>query len=143
MRCASCGVESLPGKNFCHACGAPASVTCRACGAQLDPSFRFCPDCGQQVGAVHEAPPPVVSGPLTRLSRHMPNELAREIRSTRAAIEGERKQVTVLFCDLAGSTAIAEQLDPEEYHELLERYLELAFAEIYRFEGVVNQIAGD
>ena len=49
----------------------------------------------------------------------------------------------MLFCDLVGSTAIAERLDPEEYRELLEQYLELAFREIYRFEGIVNQLAGD
>jgi len=57
--------------------------------------------------------------------------------------EGERRYVTVLFCDLVGSTALAERLDPEEFHELLETYLGVAFPAIYRFEGVVNQLAGD
>ena len=56
---------------------------------------------------------------------------------------GERKRATVLFCDLLGSTAIAEELDPEEYRELLESYLELVFEEVYRLEGVVNQLSGD
>ena len=69
--------------------------------------------------------------------------MAQKIRASRRAIEGERKQVTVLFCDLAGSTAIAGGLDPEEYHELLEQYVALAMHEIYRFEGIVNQLAGD
>jgi len=73
----------------------------------------------------------------------VPEELAEKIRASRGTIVGERKQVTVLFCDLAGSTALAERLDPEEYHDLLERYLELAYREIYRFEGIVNQMAGD
>src|SRR5439155_166374 len=80
---------------------------------------------------------------LARLSRHIPETLAAKIRTAQHTIAGERKQVTVLFCDLAGSTAIAERLDPEEYHDLLDEYLELAFREIYRFEGIVNQIAGD
>lgn len=73
----------------------------------------------------------------------VPEELAEKIRATRSSIAGERKQVTVLFCDLAGSTALAERMDPEEYHDLLERYLEIAFREIYRFEGIINQLAGD
>ena len=72
----------------------------------------------------------------------MPEGLAQKIRAS-GVIEGERKQVTVVFCDLVGSTAIAERLDPEEYHDLLEQYLEIAFREIYRFEGIVNQLAGD
>jgi class 3 adenylate cyclase/tetratricopeptide (TPR) repeat protein len=66
-----------------------------------------------------------------------------DIRAARGAIEGERQLVTVVFCDLVGSTAIAERLDPEDYHDLLDEYLELAFAEIYRLDGMVNQLAGD
>ena len=145
MRCAACGTELLPGKRFCHACGARAPLVCAGCGASVSAEFRFCPDCGLAVAAdgVHDAAPPPVDDPLARLSRRMPEGLARKIRSVGDAIEGERKQVTVLFCDLAGSTAIAERLDPEEYRALLEQYLELAFRDIYRFEGIVNHIAGD
>jgi len=73
----------------------------------------------------------------------MPEALAQKILASKDAIEGERKLVTVMFCDLVGSTAIAERLDPEDYHDLLEQYLALAFREIYRFEGIVNQLAGD
>src|SRR5207247_11399712 len=80
--------------------------------------------------------------PTRRTSRDTTEGLADKIRSAQT-IAGERQQVTVLFCDLAGSTAIAERLDPEEYHDLLDEYLELAFREIYRVEGIVNQIAGD
>src|SRR3990172_8981862 len=145
MRCGACGTELLPGKRFCHACGARAPLVCAGCGASVSAEFRFCPDCGLAVAAdgVHDAAPPPVDDPLARLSRRMPEGLARKIRSLGDAIEGERKQVTVLFCDLAGSTTIAERLDPEEYRALLEQYLELAFRDIYRFEGIVNNIAGD
>jgi class 3 adenylate cyclase/tetratricopeptide (TPR) repeat protein len=65
------------------------------------------------------------------------------MRAATAPIDGERKQVTVLFCDLVGSTAIAERLDPEEYRELIDAYLAIAFREIARFEGTVNRLAGD
>jgi class 3 adenylate cyclase len=114
MRCARCGTELIPGKKFCHACGERAGRVCPRCEGAVEVSFRFCPECG--TGLEPEAA---------------------------VAIPGERKRVTVLFCDLAGSTAVAETLDPEEYRELLDRYLELAFAEIRRFEGIVNQLAGD
>ncbi|UCE85348.1 MAG: AAA family ATPase [Deltaproteobacteria bacterium] len=152
MRCGECGTERIPGKSFCHACGARAALRCTACGGAVEAQFRFCPDCGQALAA-----PPGASGPaadpshpgspapedrLTRLSRHIPESLARKLRVS-GTDAGERKRVTVLFCDLVGSTAIAEALDPEEYRELLERYLEVTFAEIYRFEGIVNQLAGD
>src|SRR5207244_5962588 len=79
----------------------------------------------------------------TRAEPVMPETLAHKIRAAQAAIAGERKQVTVLFCDLAGSTAIAERLDPEEYHDVLDDYLALAFREIYRLEGIVTYSAGD
>lgn len=141
MHCVKCGTELLPGKQFCHACGARAPVTCSSCGASVDAAFKFCPDCGAALADAAAAPRP--SRPPAPASPTVPEELAAKIRATGSAIAGERKQVTVLFCDLAGSTAMAERLDPEEYHDLLDRYLELAFREIYRFEGIVNQIAGD
>ncbi len=117
--------------------------TCGNCGASVDPGFRFCPDCGYAVGPEAGQSPRAADDALTRLSGNMPDGMAQKIRASRGMIEGERKQVTVLFCDLVGSTAVAERLDPEEYHELLEQYLALAFREVYRFEGIVNQLAGD
>lgn len=160
MRCTNCNTELIPGKRFCHNCGARAVATCANCGARVDPSFRFCPDCGsrmavdasevrteagqkEQSDSVRKSEPAPTNGQLARLSRHIPEGLAQKIRSSTGASAGERKLVTVLFCDLVGSTSMAEQLDPEEYHDLLEQYLELAFREIYRFEGIVNQLAGD
>src|SRR5689334_14768869 len=143
MRCAQCGTELIVGKKFCHACGTRVALECPACGANVAPDFRFCPDCGRDLASgVHEIPPPVAD-PLVRLSQSMPEGLARKIRAAQPSIEGERKQVTVLFCDLVGSTAIAEGLDPEEYGDLLDEYLALAFREIYRVEGIVNTLAGD
>jgi len=143
MRCTNCGTDLIAGKQFCHVCGARAPQACPNCGATVQPGFRFCPDCGFQIGTPGEAPGPSADPPAPRLEPHIPEDLAQKIRATRDVVAGERKLVTVLFCDLAGSTAMAERLDPEEYHDLLEQYVELAFREIYRFEGIVNQMAGD
>jgi class 3 adenylate cyclase len=143
MQCGSCGAPLLPGKQFCHACGAPAERQCGNCGVVLKDGFRFCPDCGAPVeqpgGGVAETPTPAIE----RFADNMPAAMAEKILASRSTIAGERKVVTVLFCDLADSTAVASRLDPEEYRELLDRYLELAIREIYRFEGIVNQLAGD
>src|SRR5262245_12700004 len=144
MRCASCGTELIPGKRFCHACGARATSQCPACGASVTAEFRFCPDCGVELASagVHDVPP-ATDDRLARMAGQIPEGLAHKIRAAQETIAGERKQVTVLFCDLAGSTAIAERLDPEEYAELLDQYLELSFREIYRLEGIVTYSAGD
>ena len=150
MNCASCGATLLPGKRFCHVCGAGAGPACPHCGTSVQPGFAFCPDCGGGLETAAEGaseprpsaaqPPPEPVGaqsPVPDLRSDAP-PVAHP-----AAIAGERKQVTVLFCDLAGSTAIAENMDPEHYRDLLDRYLELAIREIDRMGGMVNQLAGD
>jgi len=155
VQCVKCGTELIAGKKFCHNCGTRAVVACPNCGAAVDPDFRFCPDCGYQVAAdVPDATPAVGTGitqetsagpndRLARLPSLIPAELAQKILDSKGAVVGARKLVTVLFCDLVGSTAIAEKLDPEEYRDLLAQYLEVAFREVYKYEGIVNQLAGD
>jgi class 3 adenylate cyclase len=140
MQCTNCGSEILAGKQFCHACGQRVTPACSNCGATVEPGFRYCPDCGAPVVAASTSPP---SEPGNGGAARRPEEIAPDGRANKEAIEGERKHVTVLFCDLAGSTAIAARLDPEEYHDLLTQYVELAIEVIYRFEGIVNQLAGD
>jgi double zinc ribbon protein len=166
MRCSRCSAELLAGKKFCVQCGAAAQVSCAHCGATIEPGWRFCPDCGREVDAPAAAPVTLMMAPAAPepprtpaaalpaalpvapvaadagrplLSRQVPEGVTERLR----AAGGERKRATVFFCDLVGSTAIAERLDPEEYRELLDQYLELVLGEIYRFEGIVNQLAGD
>jgi hypothetical protein len=74
---------------------------------------------------------------------YTPPHLAEKILTTRSALEGERKQVTVFFCDLANSTALAERLGPEAMHTLLNQFFELALSEVHRYEGTINQFLGD
>jgi class 3 adenylate cyclase/tetratricopeptide (TPR) repeat protein len=102
-----------------------------------------------------EAPPPSpplstsepTASPLLEHKReplsYTPKHLAEKILTYRSALEGERKQVTVLFCDLANSTPIAERIGPEAMHTLLHRFFELALNEVHRYEGTINQFLGD
>jgi class 3 adenylate cyclase len=86
------------------------------------------------------APPPTTERePLS----YTPKHLAEKILTSRSALEGERKQVTVLFCDLANSTPIAERLGPENMHTLLNQFFELALRQVHRYEGTINQFLGD
>lgn len=143
MACPNCGADLIPGKPFCHACGQATALPCPSCGAPTRPEFRFCPDCGFSLrgdAPRAEAPePPPPGAEFEDLARALSySEAPAQIPSA-----AERKQVTVLFCDLVGSTSIAERLDPEEYRDLLDGYLQLALDGIHRMEGIVNQLAGD
>jgi class 3 adenylate cyclase/tetratricopeptide (TPR) repeat protein len=146
MRCTACAAELIEGKAFCHACGTPVPRACGRCGAQVQPGFRFCPDCGAALEPEPPAAPPQPDPPATtpaQVLSTMPEGLADKLRALGGTLAGERKQVTVLFCDLAGSTAVADGLDPEVYREVLDQYVALALHEVYRFEGIVNQLSGD
>src|SRR5206468_2397941 len=112
----------------------------------------FCLACGRPVGATATEPSadltPVAAAtePVTRLvapEAYTPRHLAERILTSRAALEGERKLVTVLFCDLTGSTALAERLGAEAMHALLTRFFDLAVGEVHRYEGTINQFLGD
>jgi class 3 adenylate cyclase len=139
MKCPRCQAENPPESNFCLGCGTRLSATCSACGVDLPAESRFCNKCGAPVsaepaGSARLAPSP---GPYT------PKHLADRILTTRAALEGERKQVTVLFCDVIDSTRLAEELDPEVMHEVMDRALRLMAEAVHRYEGTVNQFLGD
>src|SRR5262249_3030034 len=77
------------------------------------------------------------------VASYTPRHLAEKILTSRSALEGERRQVTVLFADVAGFTRMAEKLDPEEVHRIMDRFFEIITAEVHRFEGTVNQYTGD
>ena len=107
MQCRQCQQENPPQAKFCLACGVRLILACSACGTELPAGARFCLACGQPV----QAPDTVQSRPAAPVA-YTPKHLAEKILTSRSALEGERKQVTVLFCDLANSTALAERLGP-------------------------------
>src|SRR5438445_267969 len=144
MRCPACRTENRPGVRFCEECGATLDVVCPACGAGVPTGKKFCGACGAPLAAAAAPPAPAVASPRFESPRaYTPAHLAARILKDRAALSGERKQVSVLFADVSGFTSISERLDPEEVHGLINRAFELMLPEIHRYEGTVNQFLGD
>jgi class 3 adenylate cyclase/tetratricopeptide (TPR) repeat protein len=146
MHCPQCQSENPAGMKFCGQCGAKLAAVCPKCATENPPGFKFCGECGTPLGAPkaeEPAPPPSAESRSAPVQSYTPPHLAAQVLQSRSALEGERKQVTVLFCDLVGSTAIAERLGPETMHLLLNRFFELALSEVHRYEGTINQFLGD
>ena len=131
---------------FCGQCGSKLAAVCPQCGAEPPPGFKFCGECGSSLAAPERPSaedPGEPQRPAPARQAYTPPHLAEQILQTKAALEGERKQVTVLFCDLVGSTSLADRLGPETMHLLLNRFFELALGEVHHYEGTVNQFLGD
>src|SRR5262245_29083330 len=137
MRCSSCGSENRGGRKFCAECGATLTLACAACGARNQPGERFCGECGDPLTASAKKSTPRDPRSYT------PKHLAEKILTSRSALEGERKQVTILFADVKGSTELASELDPEEWHGIMDRFFQILAEGIHRFEGTVNEYRGD
>ena len=142
MHCTACGHANSERTKFCGECGSPIAARCASCDTPLSPGVKFCGECGAKISGSAAAGPP--ASPPDRAPRdYTPKHLADKILQSKSALEGERKQVTVLFADVKGSLELAEQLDPEEWHRILERFFEILTEGVHRFEGTVNQYTGD
>jgi class 3 adenylate cyclase/tetratricopeptide (TPR) repeat protein len=144
MRCPRCQQENREEARFCAACGSALAARCPACGHQPPPGAAFCDYCGTRLAGSVPTPtalPLTLQPPIPHA--YTPKHLAEKILTSRSALEGERRQVTVLFADLAGFTTMAEQLDPEEVHQIIDGCFERITAEVHRFEGTINQYTGD
>ena len=137
MRCPACQHDNRPDRRFCTECGARLPASCPACGAATEPGEKFCGDCGAALTSGAAA------APAHSPSTPVPQLLADKIRQGRASIEGERKQVTVLFADVKGSMDLAEQLDPEEWSAIMQRFFAILCEGVERFEGFVDKFTGD
>ena len=138
MDCPSCGHENRDAAKFCLGCGERFSSACASCHADLPAGARFCDECG---AAVEQTDAPAVRQPDPR--SYTPRHLADKILQSKSALEGERKQVTVLFVDIKGSVELSGSLDPEEWHGIMDGFFRVLAEGIHRFEGNINQYTGD
>jgi class 3 adenylate cyclase/tetratricopeptide (TPR) repeat protein len=150
MNCPHCQTANPDSAKFCMNCGNALVLKCTNCGTELPPAAKFCMNCGQ---AIAQAQPAPVTAPTpstdvsrdTQLQRYMPSELLSKINDVREnhRMEGERRIVTMLFCDVKGSTAMAETLDPEEWTSIMNKVFEYMIAAVYKYEGTVARLMGD
>ncbi|MEE9209437.1 MAG: adenylate/guanylate cyclase domain-containing protein, partial [Kiloniellales bacterium] len=124
MRCSGCQAENREGRRFCAGCGAPLARACPDCGFANEPDERFCGGCGAAL----------VSGAAQAATAEAPQA---------PAPEAERRQLTVMFCDLVGSTGLSERLDPEDLRDVLRAYQKTCAEAIERYDGHIAKYIGD
>src|SRR3989475_3553876 len=139
MECPACRHENPAQAKFCLECGARLVVSCSNCGTELPSSAEFCLECGARVTPSGAA----TVSPSASPEAYTPSHLAERILTARSALEGERKQVTVLFADLKGSMELLADRDPEEARKILDPVLAHMMDAVHRYEGTVNQVMGD
>jgi class 3 adenylate cyclase/tetratricopeptide (TPR) repeat protein len=136
LKCPRCQHDNPKGARFCEECAIPLARTCSNCGTALSATAKFCHACAHPVAIG-------VGTPSRSPETYTPKHLAAKILTSRAALEGERKLVTVLFADLKGSMELLADRDPEEARKILDPILELMMEAVHRYEGTVNQVMGD
>src|SRR5215831_17502471 len=137
MKCPRCQQENPPQAKFCLGCASPFTLRCANCGTQLPAGAKFCFECATPVSA------PGAASRFASPEAYTPKPLAEKILTSRTAVEGERKQVTVLLADLKGSMELLADRDPEEARKILDPVLERMMDAVHRYEGTVNQVMGD
>ncbi len=146
MQCPQCKTVNPEGSKFCLNCGTRLSQVCPHCGLQLPPQAKFCLECGARMAGLPvqatatEADPDVMADRLRRL---VPKEYAAQLASKQGESSHERRTVTILFSDIKSSTALAEELDPEEWLEIMDGAFDVLMGPIYRHEGTVARLMGD
>ncbi len=142
MQCPQCQAQIPIDAVFCNECGSRLETACGSCGEANRLGSKFCKKCGQPLGKV-DAAGPVTPRQFGSPESYTPRHLAEKILTSKSALEGERKQVTVLFADLKGSMELLADRDPEEARQLLDPVLDHMMEAVHRYEGTVNQVMGD
>src|SRR3990170_6443475 len=139
MQCPTCGHSNSDDASFCSNCGTSLVSTCPVCSTPYTAGSSFCSKCGAPLGS--NAP----ARPEQDLARYVPSELIAKLQAARSShsMAGERRTVTMLFADIQGSTAAAEQLDPEEWTEIVNGAFERLIRPVYRYEGTLARLMGD
>ena len=140
MKCSRCQHENPGDAVFCQECGSRLEGACPGCGTTNRLDAKFCKKCGQPIAV---RPPAATAVNFPPPASYTPKHLAEKILTSKSALEGERKLITVLFADLKGSMELLANRDPEEARKLLDPVLERMMEAVHRYEGTVNQVMGD
>ncbi len=148
MICPNCKSDNRDTAKFCDNCGTPLPLNCPDCGTENRPGAKFCANCGRGLQPGPAAGPSASAAPSPQpalIDQFIPPELAAKLATARrrGTMAGERRIVTLLFCDVVGSTAASEQLDPEAWVEIMNGVFEAMIKPIYQYEGTVARLMGD
>jgi class 3 adenylate cyclase/tetratricopeptide (TPR) repeat protein len=147
MQCPKCQTENPEGMKFCIECGKRLEIICPKCSFANLPISKFCGECGHPLsGVVLPKPTPKdlsFDEKLAKIQKYLPGNITEKILSQRTRIEGERKQVSVLFTDMAGYTTMSEKLDAEEVYSLMDQVYEILIHKVTEYGGTVNEFTGD
>jgi len=145
MQCPECQTENPDTQKFCGECGIKLEKTCPGCGAKNPPQYKFCGECGHNLTSPSEPSPKELSfdEKIDKIQRYLPKGLTEKILAQRDKIEGERKQVTVMFCDMEGYSQLSERLGPEEAYSVMDQVYEILIHKVHDYEGTVNEMTGD
>ncbi|MBW1897265.1 MAG: zinc ribbon domain-containing protein, partial [Deltaproteobacteria bacterium] len=145
VKCPGCRFENPEGMKFCGECGTKLEIICPHCHFSNPPQFKFCGECGHNLTAPSEPSPRELSfdEKISKIQRYLPKGLTEKILSQRDKIEGERKQVTVMFCDMKGFTPLVEKIGPDEAYDIMDQVYEILIHKVHDYEGTVNEMTGD
>jgi ABC-type oligopeptide transport system substrate-binding subunit/class 3 adenylate cyclase len=144
MQCPKCQTDNPERARFCLKCGASLVLVCPACAAELPPHAQFCISCGARLATAAEEAAELVPDTVShRLRRLVPKEYAQRLLATRGQVQAERRLITILFSDVKGSTAMAENLDPEDVMEIMDGAFDVLIEPVYRYEGTLARLMGD
>ncbi len=145
MKCPECQTENPETRKFCRECGAKLILLCPQCNSENLPGDKFCGECGHNFSLPPEPTPKDLSfdEKLNKIQRYLPKGITEKILSQRDKIEGERKQVTVMFCDMEGYSPLSEKLGPEEAYDIMDQVYEILIHKVHDYGGTVNEMTGD
>jgi class 3 adenylate cyclase/tetratricopeptide (TPR) repeat protein len=145
MKCPRCQFENRDGIKFCEECGAKMELKCPNCGAEVPLGRKFCGECGHDLGLPSKPIPKELTfdEKLAKIQRYLPKDLTQKILAQRDKIEGERRQVTVMFCDMEGYTSLTEKLGSEQMYSIMDEVYEILIHKVHDYEGTVNELTGD
>jgi class 3 adenylate cyclase/tetratricopeptide (TPR) repeat protein len=145
MKCPKCQFDNREGIKFCEECGAKMELKCPKCGAEILLGRKFCGECGHDLTLPSKPISKELSfdEKLAKIQRYLPKDLTQKILAQRDKIEGERKQVTVMFCDMEGFTSLTEKLGSEEMYSMMDEVYEILIHKVHDYEGTVNELTGD